>query len=114
MARSILRKHGISKLSNSFSLASGTSKTVTVYDNGAEFLFLVYGVGWQANLAPVMFLIGGYATASRSKVTNISGNTGIAINSSSTSSKNFIISNSSGAGVTLWLLPFGDISFGIS
>lgn len=60
----------------------------------AQGVYLVTGAGSAVALNNVCFLIGGYATASRCSVVNLTGNTTVTINNSNTSALTFTASNS--------------------
>lgn len=88
-ARSI-NDNTIKKVSE-FTIAGGGSTSFTLPSDG---VYLVAGYGSAVVLQNVVFLIGGYATASRCSVVNLSGTQAVTIDASNTSSLTFVASNS--------------------
>lgn len=81
----------LKSLSQSFTIAANSS--ITIEANSTRIMCLLFGVSDSQYVASVAYLIGGYVTASRCAVTNLSGLTGITINSSSTTDMKFVITN---------------------
>lgn len=99
-------------LATKVSLAANTTKTVTVtQDNASRVGYIVFGQAAQGNLSPIFYLVGGYVTASRCSVTNISGKTGVTVDSSSTANLNFGFINTTGVPIDLYFLPLYDNTF---
>lgn len=102
----------LSNICTKISLLANTTKTITVTSDGASRVgFIVYSVGAQGNLAPIMYLVGGYVTASRCSVTNISGKTGVTIDASSTTGLTFGFTNTTAITIDLFFLPLFDNTF---
>lgn len=92
------RMKELQNLSQSFTIAANSS--ITIQANSSRIMCLLFGVSDSQYVASVAYLIGGYVTASRCAVTNLSGLTGITINSSSTTNMNFVITNTQNFSVT--------------
>ena len=102
----------LSKMCTKITLGANATKTITVtQDSASRVGFIVYGVGAQGTIAPIMYLVGGYVTASRCSVINISGKTGITIDASSTSNLNFGFTNTTAISTELFFLPLFDNTF---
>lgn len=78
-------------LSQSFTIAANSS--ITIQANSSRIMCLLFGVSDSQYVASIAYLIGGYVTASRCVVTNLSGLTGVTINASSTTDMKFVITN---------------------
>lgn len=81
----------LKSLSQSFTISANSS--ITIQANSSRIQCLLFGVSDSQYVASVAYLIGGYVTASRCVVTNLSGLTGLTINSSSTTDMKFVITN---------------------
>ena len=99
-----------------FRIGGGASKTVTVTaDGNSNFSFLVVGIGRSADINPILMHIGGYVTASRSVITNITGKTGLTVDNSSTTNMNFVLTNTvSNVSLDVRLIPLFDNSFTVT
>lgn len=73
-----------------FTIAANSSKSFTLPSDG---VYLLAGYGSAVALQSGVFLIGGYSTASRCSVANLTGITSVSINASNTSSLTFTASN---------------------
>ena len=101
---------------NTFRIAANSSKNVTVVaDSNSNFSFLVVGIGRTATLTPILMHVGGYVTASRSIVTNITGITGLTVDNSSTTDLKFVFTNtSSSVYLDVRLIPLFDNTFTVT
>ncbi len=94
----------ISDYAKSATITAGGTKTLTI--TTTTYSFFVYGSGWDPSVRSVGFLVSGYSgAASRSTITNLTGNTAVTIDNSDTTALNFIFSNAGSQGVTLYCLP---------
>ena len=80
-------------------LASSSSFTIpasgsTAFMLPSDGVYILAGYGSAVQIQNVVFIIGGYSTASRCSVVNLTGNNIVTINSSNTSSLTFTASNS--------------------
>ena len=75
---------------DSVTIAGGGNTSFTLPSDG---VYLMAGYGSVGALANCVFLIGGYATASRCSVVNLTGNQTVTIDSSNTSALTFIATN---------------------
>lgn len=100
----------------SFRIAANSSKNVTVTaDGNGNFSFLVVGIGRENILNPILMHIGGYVTASRSLITNITGKTGLTVDNSSTTDTKFVFTDTSTANhIDIRLIPLLDNKFTVS
>jgi hypothetical protein len=102
----------LSNLSTKVYVAGNTSKTITVTPDGSSRVgYVVFGQAAQGNLSPIFYLIGGYVTASRCSVTNISGKTGVTVDSSSTTDLKFVFANTTSVAVDLFFYPLFENTF---
>ena len=74
----------------SFTVPANSNQTFTLPSDG---VYMLTGFGSAVAINNVVFLIGGYATASRCSVVNLTGQSTITINSSNTSSLTFTAYN---------------------
>lgn len=88
----------LKSLSQSFTIAANSS--ITIEANSSRIMCLLFGVSDSQYVASVAYLIGGYVTASRCVVTNLSGLTGVTINASSTTDMKFVITNTQNLSVS--------------
>lgn len=81
--------------------------TVTIPTTGGSFtlpnagVYLITGYGSVGLVNSIAFIIGGYATASRCRITNLTGQTGISIDGSDASALTFAVTNGSSSSVDL-------------
>ena len=61
----------------------------------ADGQFILCGGGWQSSVNSIMYLIGGYATASRFRVTEIQANSYLTIDKSNTENRTIVLNNAS-------------------
>ena len=102
----------LSNLSTKVSVGGNTSKTVTVTgDSSGRVGYVVFGQAAQGNLSPIFYLIGGYVTASRCSVTNISGKTGVTVDATSTTDLKFVFANATSVPVDLFFYPLFENTF---
>ncbi len=94
----------LKSLSQSFTIAANSS--ITIQANSTRIMCLLFGVSDSQYVASVAYLIGGYVTASRCAVTNLTGLTGITINSSSTTDMKFVITNTQNFSVSFNIYNF--------
>ena len=87
---------------DSFTIAASGSKSFTLPSDG---VYMLAGYGNVAALNSVVFLIGGYTSASRCTVTNLTGLTAVTITATNTSTLSFTATNSnSSSGITLQII----------
>ena len=102
----------LSNISTKVYVGGNTSKTVTVTADGSSRVgYVVFGQAAQGNLSPIFYLIGGYVTASRCSVTNISGKTGVTVDASSTTDLKFVFANTTSVAVDLFFYPLFENTF---
>ena len=99
-----------------FSIGASSSKTITVTPDGnSNVSFLVVGIGRNVDLNPIYMHIGGYVSANRTIITNITGKTGLSIDNSNTTSLVFTFSNTKTTAIdTIRLIPLLENTFTVS
>ena len=88
-------------ISQTFSLSANSS--ITIQANSTRIMCLLYGTSDSEYVRSIAYLIGGYVTASRCTVTNLTGLTGVTINSSSTTDMKFVITNTQNFTVPIYI-----------
>ena len=99
----------------SFSIPTSSSKTIT-FTTPWNYVFLLVATAYtRAELNQAAYLISGYVSASRGRVTNLASNSNITIDMSSTSNSIVVNNNNTVGAITFSIIPLtNEASFSVS
>lgn len=91
------------------SITAGGTKKLTV--SNSSYAFIIYGLGWNAQVRSVLFHVSGYANGSYSTITNLTGQTAVTVSGSS-SSLEFTVTNSGAQAISIYYLALTENTIG--
>ena len=99
----------------SFSIPTSSSKTIT-FTTPWNYVFLLVATAYtRAELNQAAYLISGYVSASRGRVTTLASNSNITIDMSSTSNSIVVNNNNTVGAITFSIIPLtNEASFSVS